>query len=252
MRVQLLSDLHLETESYEAVPAPGAELLVLAGDIDSTWLAYERFRGWPVPVVVVAGNHEFDGRELDVAWQAFRERMTELGFDLLERDQLLVTGDDGRSVRILGTVRWSDFDLFGEESREVAMRAAGYFQRVMRARRAGRPYDPHALRHDALECRSWLAARLAQRPADVDATLVITHFAPSACSLDPRYGPQPTSASFCNADDDLVQMADCWLHGHVHAQFDYTIGSTRVRCNARGHARRGEAARHEPSCVIEV
>ena len=47
MRLQLLSDLHLETEPYEPEPAPGAELLVLAGDIDSRWDGLERFRGWP-------------------------------------------------------------------------------------------------------------------------------------------------------------------------------------------------------------
>ena len=29
MRLQLLSDLHLETEAFDPVPAPGAELLVL-------------------------------------------------------------------------------------------------------------------------------------------------------------------------------------------------------------------------------
>ena len=36
MRLQLLSDLHLETEVFEPQPAPGAELLVLAGDIDAS------------------------------------------------------------------------------------------------------------------------------------------------------------------------------------------------------------------------
>ena len=36
MKLQLLSDLHLETESYVPTPAPGAELLILAGDIDKT------------------------------------------------------------------------------------------------------------------------------------------------------------------------------------------------------------------------
>ncbi|MGZ5157380.1 MAG: metallophosphoesterase, partial [Caldimonas sp.] len=43
MRLQLLSDLHLETEQFDPQPAPGAELLVLAGDIDSDWTALERF-----------------------------------------------------------------------------------------------------------------------------------------------------------------------------------------------------------------
>ena len=62
MRLQLLSDLHLETEVFEPTPAPDAELLVLAGDIDSSWAGLELFRGWPVPVIFVAGNHEFDER----------------------------------------------------------------------------------------------------------------------------------------------------------------------------------------------
>ena len=46
MKLQLLSDLHLETETFDPEPAPGAELLVLAGDVDSTWAGYERFAGW--------------------------------------------------------------------------------------------------------------------------------------------------------------------------------------------------------------
>ena len=45
MRLQLISDLHLETEPFEPVPAPGADLLVLAGDIDSSWDGLARFRG---------------------------------------------------------------------------------------------------------------------------------------------------------------------------------------------------------------
>ena len=36
MKIQLLSDLHLEVEpQWQPTPAPGADLLVLAGDIGS-------------------------------------------------------------------------------------------------------------------------------------------------------------------------------------------------------------------------
>ena len=37
-----------------------------------------------------------------------------------------------------------------------------------------------------------------------DTTVVITHYGPSLQSADPRYGKQPGTASFCNADDDLM------------------------------------------------
>ena len=116
MRVQLLSDLHLETEDFEPAPAPGAERLLLLGDIDSGWAALERFRAWPVPVLMVAGNHEFDRRDIDAAWPALRARCTALGITLLERESLVLTDAQGARIRFVATVRWCDFDLFGDGS----------------------------------------------------------------------------------------------------------------------------------------
>jgi hypothetical protein len=251
LRVQLLSDLHLETEAFEPEPAPGAELLVLAGDIDATWLGFDRFLGWPVPVVVVAGNHEFDGRELNDAWPALRERCAASGLELLEREERRLVGADGRRIRLLATIRWSDYDTFGDDGRARAMRASQYFQQLMHARRGGSAFDPHVVREEALACRDWLHERLCESPSDVDATLVVTHFAPSLRSADPRYGAQAGSASFCNADDDLLPRATVWLHGHVHARHDWRDGA-RVVSNARGHSRRGEAVGHDPLRVIDV
>jgi hypothetical protein len=261
MKLQLLSDLHLETEAFEPEPAWGADLLVLAGDIDATWRGYERFAGWPVPVVVVAGNHEFDRCELREAWPALRALCARLGFTLLQRDSLLFTAADGLRVRVLGAVRWSDFGLFGPAQRSRAERAAAYFQRQMQSTVDGQPFDAAAVRAEGLACRAWLEQALCERPpAEApgwDRTLVITHFAPSLRSADPRYGRQPTTASFCNADDDLIPRADLWLHGHLHCRHDYSVPRpgrlpTRVVCNARGHAGKGEAVGHDPQAMIEL
>lgn len=251
MKLQLLSDLHLETESFDPVPAPGAELLVLAGDIDSSWAGYRRFAGWPAPVVVVAGNHEFDGRDVDAAAAGLRALCDELGFTLLERQCLLFTAADGRRLRLAGTTRWSDFDLFGAAQRPRAERAADYFMRLMASTRQGRPFGVAAVRDEALRCRRWLEDVLAQPPLGRwDSTVVITHFAPSVRSADPRYGRQPGSASFCNADDDLIVRADLWLHGHLHCLQDYVVERagrppTRVVCHARGLADKGETVAHD-------
>jgi hypothetical protein len=262
MRLQLLSDLHLETESFDPQPAPGAELLVLAGDIDTSWRALERFGQWPVPILMVAGNHEFDQRELHDAWPALRERCAALDIRLLERQSLVLADKQGVRVRFVGTVRWSDFDLFGPAKRERAMRAAGYFLRLMASTRAGKAIDAAAMRDESLACRLWLADEL-RRPSPGsgadgwDLTVVITHFAPSLRSVDPRYGAQPGSASFCNADDDLIALADLWLHGHLHCRHDYTVERsgappTRVVCQAMGLASKGEATGFESLKLIEL
>lgn len=258
MKLQLLSDLHLETETFDPEPAAGAELLVLAGDIDATWAGYERFAGWPVPVVVVPGNHEFDGRDLVDARPALQALCERLGFTLLDRASTLCTAADGRRVRFVGCTRWSDFDLFGDAQRPRAMRAAEYFMRVMGATRGGQPFDAAAVREEGRACRAWLERELAEPPQGRwDATVVVTHFAPSLASADPRYGRQPGTASFCNADDDLIPRADLWLHGHLHCRHDYTVARpgrrpARVVCNARGLAAKGEAEGHVPGLLLSV
>jgi Calcineurin-like phosphoesterase len=267
MKLQLLSDLHLETEAFEPLAAPGAEVLVLAGDIDSTWRGLRRFANWPVPVVYVPGNHEFDGRDIDEALADLRVLCRELRITLLERDSHVLTGQDGRRIRFVGTTRWSDFDLFGEAQRARCMRAASYFVKVMKASRRGAIFDPEQVREEALQSRAWLAETLAlpSRPmaeahevphACWHATVAITHYGPSLLSGDPRYGQQPGTASFCNADDDLLPLADLWLHGHLHCRHDYTVahahGHTRVVSNARGHARKGEADGHDGRLCVSV
>ena len=262
MKLQLLSDLHLETERFEPEPLPGAELLVLAGDLDATWAAYSRFAGWPVPVFVVPGNHEFDGRDLARALPAFAAMCEQHGFTLLHRRASVVQAADGARVRLAGTPRWSDFDLFGAAQRERAMRSSRYFLRLMGARRGNQPLDAPLLREEGLACRAWLESELARTPRGAregrwDTTIVITHFGPSLASADPRYGAQPGTASFCNADDDLIPRADLWLHGHLHCRHDYLVPRAgkrpaRVVCQARGMEAKGEADGFDPQRLIEV
>ncbi|HEX6705130.1 MAG TPA: metallophosphoesterase [Albitalea sp.] len=256
MRLQVVSDLHLETETCEIAPAPGAELLVLAGDIDSRWDGLAQFAAWPVPVLFVAGNHEFDSREMTDAWPALRQRCAALGLTLLERERRVLAGADGRRIRFVGTTRWCDFNLFGDAMSERVLRAASYFMRVQRSTLHGLPFDAAAVRLEALACRAWLVHELARAEGDWDATVVVTHFGPSILSADPRYGSQPGTASFCNADDDLLPLADLWIHGHLHCRHDYRLahegGSTRVLCNARGHGRKGEADGFDGQLTVEV
>jgi Calcineurin-like phosphoesterase len=258
MRLQILSDLHLETETFEATPAAGAELLVLGGDIDRRWEGLRPFANWPVPVLFVPGNHEFDGRDVDQAAIDLRAFCDSLGIRMLHRDTAVIADDRGRRIRFCGTVRWSDFDLFGAAGREKALRAGSYFQRVMGATRHGQPFDAEAVRAMGLGCRAWLERTLEEVPQGRwDATVAITHFAPSLRSADPRYGPQSTTASFCNADDDLIPRCDLWIHGHLHCRHDYLVEragkhASRVVCQARGLAKKGEAEGFDPARLFEV
>jgi len=271
MKIQLLSDLHLEVHPhYQPRPAPEAQLLVLAGDIGSyqagSLLAgddfgLERFSpklGWPVPVLYVPGNHEYDNLDFDAAHARLRETCDRLGITWLEREVLSFG-----AIRFVGTTLWADFDALVTDAdraaateapvlkkREKAFRAANYYLRKMGTTRRGEPWLAEGWRELGLECEQWLRRALAA-PFE-GATVAVTHFAPSLRSADPRYGLTPGTAGFCNSLDELLPLAQLWLHGHLHCQQDYTAGGCRVMANTLGYAARGEQEGFRDQLVIDI
>jgi hypothetical protein len=105
-------------------------------------------------------------------------------------------------------------------------------------------------REQALVCEAWLREALAS-PFD-GSTVVVTHFAPSLRSADPRYGLTPGTAGFCNALDELLPQARLWLHGHLHCQQDYVAGGCRVVANTLGYAVKGEQEGFREQFLLEV
>jgi Calcineurin-like phosphoesterase len=267
MKLQLLSDLHLEVHPRLAIaPAPGADLLVLAGDIGSyqhgsrledAQFGLQRFsprHGWPTPVLYVPGNHEYDGHDFDQVHGRLRAICHTLGLLWLERETLAIDG-----VRFVGTTLWSDFDALVEPADDIgaalkkrgkAMRAANFYLEKAGICRNGEPFLAGPLRAHALDCQAWLRAALAA-PFD-GPTVAITHFAPSLASADPRYGLTPGTAGFCNSLDDLLPRAALWLHGHLHCPFDYRKDGCRVVANPLGYAAKGEQDGFRPDLLIEV
>ena len=281
MNIQLLSDLHLESHPhFTAQPAPGADVLVLAGDIgsyqDGSLLSslniadfgLARFSplpvaqggaGWPTPVFFIPGNHEYDGLDFDEAHSRLRETCKRLGIVWLERECIVMLG-----VRFIGCTLWTDFDALtsdptlhgqvtvGEQLkvREKAFRAANYYLKKNHSTQNSEPMLAAALREEGLKSQAWLRQALAV--AFDGPTVVVTHFAPSLRSADPRYGLVPGTAGFCNALDDLLLSAQLWLHGHLHCPADYVANGCRVVANPLGYARKGEQLAFKPSSLILI
>jgi predicted phosphodiesterase len=276
MKIQLLSDLHLEAHPHwRAQPLPGADLLVLAGDIGSYQAnsqlsdadfglgQFSPHNGWPTPVLFVPGNHEYDTLDFDAAHARLRATCARLGLTWLERETVVVNG-----VRFVGTTLWSDFDALAPaadtaptsptdnplaqqlKARDKAYRAANFYLRKTLTTRHGEPWLAEGVREQALVCQQWLRMALAQ-PFD-GPTVAVTHFAPSLHSADPRYGLTPGTAGFCNALDDLLPQAQLWLHGHLHAPSDYVHHGCRVVANPLGYARKNEQVGFRPALLIEI
>jgi len=298
MKLQLLSDLHLESQpDFRAQAAAGADILLLAGDIGSyqsgSKLQDEDFglaqfsplHGWPVPVYFVPGNHEYDGMDFDVAHARLRATCERLGIVWLDRSIVVLPhkSADGQALRLIGSTLWTDFDALApaapaqwaeanqpsvtrlrpsdfaahaqwqaqcDKARKKAFRAADFYLQKTGTHRDGRPFLAAAVREEGLRSQAWLRDALMQ---DFDGkTVVLTHFAPSLHSADPRYGRVPGTAGFCNALDDLLPHVSLWLHGHLHTPQDYVHRGCRVLANPLGYAQKNEQAHFRAQALIEI
>src|SRR3989442_123124 len=103
MKLLILSDLHLELgTSLTLLPGREYDVVVLAGDIHSPghkavhWAQRESNFGGK-PVVLVAGNHEFYGREFHTELAEMRRAAEDSNVHVLDRGEVVIDG-----VRFLG------------------------------------------------------------------------------------------------------------------------------------------------------
>ena len=248
-----MSDLHLEFGSLDLEPV-GEDVLVLAGDVglgaaSARWAVSYASRT-KVPVVMIAGNHEF-----------YRQPSIRSTFDALRAvanaEPLLTFLDDDvatvAGVTFVGSTLWTDYDLYGSVFRPSAM---AYARRAMNDHCAisedEGPFTPeYARRRHEFSVgilREYLPRRYPEGPV-----VVVTHHLPSARSIDERYADHPLNPAFASNLDDLVadSAAALWVHGHTHRSADHQIGETRVLCNPRGYPHELNSA-FDPDFVVEV
>lgn len=235
MKIQVLSDLHLEHcvgiggVSLEEVAPPALhDVLVLAGDIDHGWRSMLRYGQSSVPVVYVAGNHEYYQGHINRVNVEMRRCAHVLGIHFLCEDAVVIDG-----VRFLGTTLWSDFALYPERVRESMDSARHGIRDFSCIRTSSGFFTPEQSVVMHRVARQWLGEQLA-KPFD-GPTVVVTHHAPSVQSVAAQFADHPLNPSFASELTELAGLADVWIHGHCHSSWDYDWRGTRVVANARGY-----------------
>jgi predicted phosphodiesterase len=251
LKIQLASDLHLEMLNFKPGlyytasssreflpkriigPVPGADVLVLAGDIADGAYACTLFADWPaekrVPIIYIAGNHEFYGHPIDPIYRKLREGAALNNIHFLENDSIVIDG-----VRFLGTTLWTDYRLELNRTQSQLMEYCGTRLNDHHLIRTGRhtfTTEDALARHEL--ARTWLETELAQPFGGK--TVVVTHHAPHPMSVHPRYIGNQLNAAFVSDLSALMPGVDLWLHGHVHDSFDYQVGQCRVVANPAGY-----------------
>jgi len=250
MRIHVLSDLHTEMASYLPHQVE-CDVVVLAGDIGNHTSGIEWARRvWPdQQIIYVPGNHEFYGLERTSTLQTMREAASKFGVYLLDNDEVVIEG-----VRFLGTTLWTDFNLFGEDTKLRAISAGQHnlndFRLIGERDKVLSPERSIEIHEASL---AWLSAKL--KEDFTGETVVVTHHLPCMQSVSDRYKTSILSACFASRLDALFGRSALWIHGHTHDSKDYVQNGTRVLCNPRGYSRHGhdqENNEFNPGLVVEI
>lgn len=232
MKVQLLSDLHLEFADYQYCPTD-ADVVVLAGDINigTRGVDWAQQQIKDKPVIYILGNHEYYRQTYPKLIDKLKHQAEGSNVFVLENDVLQLDG-----VNFFGCTLWTDFAVLGDP------RLAGFHcQQVMndykKIKRLPsyskmRSMDIAVIHNTSIR---WLDEALKQRKGARN--VVISHHGPSLLSV-PSYDRQ--DACIPAYVSDLTpfiaeHQPHFWLHGHLHTSTNHIIDSCRVLCNPKGY-----------------
>lgn len=263
MKIQVISDLHLEVKPFSLFVKPEAEVLVLAGDIialghkcSKLYHLENIIKKVEIPIVYITGNHEYYGygqvKETNKIIKTLETKFPH--FHFLDNEVWV-----HKDVEFIGSTLWSNFDLAQDRNIfavQVEM-AINDFNLIL-SDNIGR------LKAREVISMNNIAREFIDKAVRVQTGLkkvVVTHFVPTEESVSDFYKGNSLNPYFvCNCEQ-LMPGVHTWIHGHTHNSFDYQLKrihssgqvlvDTHVVCNPRGYNTENKNG-FESQKIIEV
>lgn len=254
IKVNYVSDLHIEFGEFPEAKEMSGDVLVIAGDTCPIYKEklymplLETFSDSFKKVIMVAGNHEYyNGNTLDI--KDLYDNVAGFGnIHLLEDDHVYVWDEETKSnVVFIGATLWSDIDIMHENAIRSMMN------------------DFHIIRHLTRRFQPSDAARKFKNSSDYIwevlrntnniTKIVVTHHAPSFKSIDNTYRDSMLNSAYASDLEVFMEedyAPDFWIHGHMHNTNNYIVGNTNVITNPRGYVKYEVNPKFDPFKYVEV
>ena len=274
MKITVVSDLHLEFGTLELVNKDGADVLILSGDIcvavDYHRGGYVKFFEQVSKeykhVIYVMGNHEHYSGDFVTTYAILKEYLSVYpNIHLMEKETITID-----SVKFIVGTMWTDMNGFDTDTLEIVNQMMSDFRVIKNSNRYTYRKVPlykkseitGEYEHDTFGNKIFINNKMKETISDfstLDAVadhkqfidylkhtldpsiknVVVTHHAPSSLSIHPKFSHDTImNGGYRSVLDLLIEDHPeivMWTHGHMHDEFDYTVGSTRVVCNPRGY-----------------
>lgn len=239
-RIHVVSDFHLEFVGLDLEHhQPDCDVVVVAGDVypgpeGIGWLASK----FSKPVIYIAGNHEYyvENKCMEIVHaEIVNAEKNHQHVNFIQNEVIVLNG-----IRYIGATLWTDFNLYGTGpiSEFYALEGMNDFYCITWG--GGYPLNPNKVKEEFRTSLNFIVEELEK--SFNGPTVVVTHHLPSELSVAPQYVGSPLNPCFGSNLNQLIEhfQPDLWIHGHTHANCDYTIGKTRILCNPFGYRNRAD------------
>jgi len=276
MKIQLVSDLHLEFSEIEIKNLNSADVLILGGDIMIAQNLHEfkandadlpvsftqrgkaeRFRNFlkhvslEFPhVIYIAGNHEFyHGKFPDaITWLKEEcDRFSNIYFLEMETKQI-------SDITFIGSTLWTNFNKGDSTSIHICKASMNDYHTIRDSTKQYSKLSPYTTLQRHRESLDFIK-NVVEKDNDRK-YVVVGHHAPSKISVKPKYEKDyHLNGAYSSDLNEFIlnhPQIKLWTHGHTHDCFDYMIGSTRIVCNPRGYEGFEPDTGWNPNLILEV
>lgn len=244
MKIQYMSDLHLEFDSKRRVQVHSeADVIVLAGDIHTKAESLHKFfrklkLQKDIPIIYILGNHEYYGHSFSQdTLRKYYDACVSSGVNLLEQGIIVIN-----DVRFIGCTMYTELN---PGCGFVVSESLSDFKVVK-----------------GMSIKSW-NDKFNQSKAFLQETLsmehdgptvVVTHFVPLFINdlIQPEFQNSKTNAGFVTDMSELIldYQPDVWIFGHNHYNKGYQLGKTKLVTNQIGY--NFENLEYQKCAIMEV
>ena len=257
MKIDYCSDLHLEFADLYLDKNPESDVLILAGDIfvardlkdnyDPNGIMFSVENEHRRPdrairflkeecskykhVIMVMGNHEHYGNKMYKTASHIKSLLPD-NCHLLEKDIFEID-----NVVFVGATLWTNLNKGDPLTSHAVKFAMSDFKQITVYKNGiYRKFGPDIMMEEHMKSLEYF--RFVCSENRNKKIIVVSHHAPSYKSAHPYFIGHETNYAYSSDLSEFIldnENIKFWIHGHVHAPFDYMIGDTNILCNPRGY-----------------
>lgn len=261
MKIAYASDIHLEFGDIELKNTENAEVLILAGDIlvakdlfyhddvhtlgervikmgksDRFHKFFEEICSEFPHVIFICGNHEHYHGDITKTYDELYDKLQRFeNLHIMDKSIFELNG-----VTFFGGTLWTDMNKRDPITLWDMNKWMNDFKIIKNSSRMISGYKPAKFTpEDSIDEHQDFIIKLEKVLKEQETVIVVGHHAPSPLSIHEDYKHDTImNGAYCSRLDEFIinnPKIKAWFHGHVHNEFDYMIGSTRILCNPRGY-----------------